>query len=296
MFVITGATGNTGRILSELLLKNGRKIRVVARNSDKLKSLADRGVEVLSGSLEDSDFVSKAFSGAEAVYAMVPPNWTATDFRAYQNRVIDALALGIEKNRVPYVISLSSVGADVSDKTGPVSGLYDMEQRFNAIKDANVLHLRAGYFMENFMGNIGLIRMMGINAGAIHADLGVPLIASQDIGRYAAQRFVDLDFSGKSVQELQGQRDVSMNEATRILGQAIGKPDLKYVEMNYEDAINGMTQMGLPRAIAAMYVELSQAVNEGLVKFRQPRSASNSTPTTIEEFSKIFAAVYTSKA
>ena len=292
MYVITGATGNTGKIVANELLARGKKVRVVGRDASRLQLFAARGAETFAGSLEDAESVARAFDGATAVYAMIPPNLKASRFRVYQNTVADAIVNAIRQNGVKYAVALSSVGADVPDKTGPVAGLYDFEQKLSALNGVNVLLLRAGYFMENLLATIPLIKSMNIDGGALRADLPIPLIASRDIGAYAAQRLNALDFSGVSIQELQGPRDVAMSDAVKILGAAIGKPDLTYVQFSYEDNIFGMTQMGVPRETATMYVELMRAINDGFVTFREPRTASNSTATTLEEFAPVYAAVF----
>jgi uncharacterized protein YbjT (DUF2867 family) len=294
MYVVTGATGHTGRIVVEELLAKGKKVRVVGRSAERLEPLVQRGAVPFVGSLEEADAVVHAFAGAEAVYAMIPPKMAADGFRTYQNRVADAIVAAIRKNGVKYVVALSSMGAELPDKNGPVAGLYDFEQKLNTLDSANVLILRAAYFMENTLTTARLIKNMGFDGGPLKADVPVPLIASRDIGAYAARRMLALNFSGHTVQELQGPRDVTMREAARILGNAIGKPDLKYVEFSYEEAVNGMAQTGVPRPLAETYVELSRAINEGLVKFHQPRSRQNGTRTTLEEFAPVFAAAYQS--
>lgn len=292
MYVVSGATGHTGKIVAESLLARGQKVRVIGRDAERLQHFVRLGAEPFVGSLEDADAVARAFAGAQAVYAMIPPSMRAEGFRSYQNRVAEAMISAIRMNEVKHVVALSSVGAELPDKTGPVAGLHDFEQKLNTLDGVNVLVLRPGFFMENAIFTIRLIKSMGFDGGATKADVPVPMIATRDIGAYAARRLLALDFSGKSVQELHGPRDVTMRESARILGAAIGKPDLNYVEFSYDDAVNGMTQMGLPREIAESFTELSRATNEGLVKFHRPRTALTATPTTLEEFAPDFAAAY----
>jgi uncharacterized protein YbjT (DUF2867 family) len=292
MYVVTGATGHTGKVVAEELLAKGQKVRVIGRDAERLQPLVRLGAEPFAGSLEDAAAVARAFAGAQAVYAMIPPSMLAAGFRQYQNRVADAMISAIRKNGVQHVVALSSMGAELPDKTGPVAGLHDFEQKLNALDGVNVLMLRPAFFMENAFFTIRLIKSMGFDGGATKGDMPVPMIATRDIGAYAARRLLALDFPGKSVQELHGPRDVTPREVSRILGAAIGKPDLNYVEFSYEDAVNGMTQMGLPREIAESFVELSRATNEGLVKFHRPRTALTATPTTLEEFAPVFAAAY----
>ena len=92
---------------------------------------------------------------------------------------------------------LSSYGAHVPEGTGPIAGLHASEQKLNAIRGLNVLHLRAAYFMENNLVAIGMIDRLGIFAGALLPDLKLPMVATRDVGDYAAKRLLDLDFSGK---------------------------------------------------------------------------------------------------
>jgi uncharacterized protein YbjT (DUF2867 family) len=293
MYVVTGATGNTGKLIAQALLSNGKKVRIIGRDKGRLQSLVEKGAEVFIGSLGDAAAMTRAFSGAKAVYAMIPPNLSAQDNRAYQNTVGDALAKAITAARVAYVVNLSSVGGHLSEKSGPITGLHDQEERLNGLKGVHLLHLRPGYFMENFYWSIDLIKKMGINGGALRADLPIAMIATCDIAAVAAQRLVALDFSGTSVRELLGPRDLTMADATRVLGRAIDKPELKYLQFPYEDAEQAMLGMGISASVARGFVEMYRSFNEGVIRPTEKRSAANTTPTSIEEFARGFAQAYT---
>jgi uncharacterized protein YbjT (DUF2867 family) len=294
MFVITGATGNIGKVIAENLIKKGKKIRAIARNPEQLKNLEKLGAESFPGSLEDASFFSRAFQGAEAVFTMNPPNPVAKDATKYQRSVADALFSGLRNARVPSVVNLSSVGGEVPEGTGPISGLHYQEEKLNELHDANILHLRPTYFMENFLIDIPMIKNMGIDGSPTRADYTMAMIATRDIGNYAAGRLNELDFQGKTVKYLLGPRDYSMAEAVTILGRSIGKPDLAYVQFPYEDAIGAMVQSGLSQSVAETYVEMSRGFNEGLI-VPEPRTAQNTTPTSMEEFAeKVFAPAYQS--
>ncbi|MGB9256380.1 MAG: hypothetical protein WCC25_16195, partial [Candidatus Korobacteraceae bacterium] len=118
-----------------------------------------------------------------------------------------------------------------------------------------------------------------------------------DVGDYAAQRLVDLDFSGKQTRELLGERDLSMTEATAAIARGIGKPDLRYEQFSYDQMQQGLEQMGMPPKKAAVYIEMFQAINEGVLAAREPRSPENSTPTSFEKFVQdVFAPAYHGKA
>lgn len=292
LIVVTGATGNIGKPLVEALLAGGARVRAVGRGAERLEPLKKKGAEVFVGSLEDAAAMTQAFAGAQAVFALTPPNMAATDFRAYQSRVGAVFAEAIRAAKVAYVVHLSSVGANLSQGVGPVNGLHETEERLNKLDAVNVLHLRPGYFMENLLFNVGLIKGMGISGSPLKPDLAIPMIATKDIAAVAARRLLALDFKGKSVQDLEGPRDYTMAEAARILGAAIGKPDLKYVQFPYADAEKGMVANGLTPDLARLFIEMNKGLNDGIMKPTQPRSKDTTTPTTLEEFAKVFAAAY----
>jgi uncharacterized protein YbjT (DUF2867 family) len=295
MYVVTGATGNTGRVIAETLLAKGKKVRAMGRNVEHLQSLVDRGAEAFVGSVADSSAVLSAFRGAQAVYVMIPPNYTTEDFRAYQNEIGKAYASAIRQAGIPYVINLSSVGAHLSEGAGPISGLYDVEQQLNQLQSLNIVHLRAGFFMENLFFSLDLIRNRNINGSSLRGDLKMPMIATRDIAQVAAQLLLSLDFSGQSTRELLGQREISMQEATQIIGRAIGKDELAYVQFSYEQAEQAMVGMGLSQDVARSLNEMDRALNEERVRPLEKRSAANTTPTSFEQFAESFAAVYRSQ-
>jgi len=292
MYVISGATGNTGRRIAEALLAADQKVRAVSRSAASLQTLAELGAEPFVGSLDDPEATKRAFEGARAVYAMIPPNYAAENFRAYQNQVAGSMAQAIETAGVSHVVALSSLGADHADGVGPICGLHDLEQRLNALPNVSVLHLRPAFFMENFLFQIEIIRKTGAAGSPLQEDVRMPMIALRDISTVGAERLKKLDFSGKSHQELLGQRDLALPQAISILGQAIGRENLAYVRFEYEDFGRGMRNAGFSADAAASMIELYRALNEGRVQPTAPRAAENTTPTSIEEFARVFAAIY----
>ena len=282
-YVVFGATGHVGGIIAARLLEAGRKVRAVARSADKLKALAGKGAEVAAGSVDDPAFLRRTLEGARAAFVLLPP-YLGTGIRAWQDRTAGALGDALEAARVPYAVTLSSVGAEKPSGHGPIAGLHVLEQRLDRIPNHSPLHLRAGYFFENHLMSIGMIKGMGLTGSALRGDLRFAQIASRDIGEVAARRLLALDWKGRLVQDLQGERDLSMAEVAAVLGRAIGKPELKYVQFPYPDAQQGMVQMGLPEEMAVLYVEMSKGFNDGHVKPTQRRSEATTTPTSFERW------------
>jgi len=189
------------------------------------------------------------------------------------------------------VVFLSSVGADLPAGTGPIAGLHAQEERLRKL-GVPVLLLRPGYFFENLHASLPLIRHQGINGGAIAPDVKMSMIATRDIGAAAAAAIAARDWSGVEVRNLLGPRDLSLAEVTRILGAAIGKPDLAYVQFPYDAYAGALVQAGLSEDMAQLYVEMSRAFNDGIVKVVGGRTPASTTPTTFESFAKELAAAY----
>jgi uncharacterized protein YbjT (DUF2867 family) len=297
MYVILGASGNTGHVVAKNLLEGGKKVRVVSRNTAHLQFLAKEGAETFAADVSDVSALTKAFQDAESAYVMIPPNPTSNDFRAFQDRISDAIATAVQKNEVKNVVSLSSIGADKSTGTGPVVGLHNLEQKLNRISGANVLHLRAGYFMENTLPQAGAIRTVGSALGPVRPDLKLPMIATRDIGKAAAEALLRVEFRGKQTRELQGQRDLDYTEATRIIGKAIGKPDLKYIQAPDDPIRAAMVQMGMSDNLARLILEMASALNFGQMRPLEARNARNTTSTTFENFvAEFFVPAYQQQA
>ena len=284
MYVVFGAAGHTGSVVAETLLARGKKVRVVARDIKRLERFTKKGAEPAVADANDAASLGKAFSGAQAVYALIPPNPSAADVLAYEEQISDAIVSAIEKSGVKHAVILSSFGADKQEKTGPVLGLHNFEKKLGVLAQLNALYLRAGYFMENILPQVGVIRNMGSMVGPVRADLPLPMIATRDIGAAAAEALLKLDFQGKRTHELLGARDVSYIEVAKAVGVAIGKPDLEYRQMPAAALKPALMQMGMSASFVDLLLEMSDALNSGYMKALEPRSAGNTTATTIEDF------------
>ena len=292
MYVVLGSSGNTGSIIADFLLSKGQKLRVVGRDPGRLQRFVGNGAEAFTTDVTDAAALTKAFSGARAAYLLLPP----LNSREEQERQSDAIAKAVKESDLRYAVHLSSYGAHVPEGTGPVTGLHSSEQKLNAISDLNVLHLRAAYFMENNLAAIAMIHGMGRFGHALLPDLKLPMIATRDVGDYAAQRLLGLDFSGKQTRELLGERDLTMTEAAVVIARGIGKPDLRYEQFSYDQVQQVLTQAGFSLKKAAVYIEMFEAINAGLLAAQEPRSPQNSTPTSFETFVQdVFVPAYHAK-
>ena len=293
MIVVTGATGRTGRRVAEVLLAKGEEVRALGRDAKKLASLVGLGAEPFVGRVGDVPYLMAAFAGADAVYLILPEDLSQADLRAHQERVSDCYAAAIANARVRFVVNLRSIGAQQTQGTGPIVGLHNQEQKLNRIAGLNILHLRAAYFMENLFMSMAPLRATGTLPGGMRGDVPMPWIATKDIGTYAATRLAARDFSGSSIQELHGQRDISMNEAAAIVGKAIGKSDVRYVQVPSPILASELLKLGLPEKTAKLIIEMWEGANAGLIVPQEARSARNTTPTPLESFvSEVFVPAY----
>ena len=286
LVTITGATGHIGSGIAKRLLRSGHRVRGIIRSEEKFSPLEEKGAEARVGDITDVGFLTDAFRDSDAVFAMIPPNPTVKDIRADQRRIAESLVEAVKAAGVARVVALSSIGGHLPSGTGPIAGLHDFEELLKTVPDLSVVVLRPTYFMENFLYSIPMIKDSGINGGTIRGDVSLPLIATRDIAAVAAEYLEAPTFDGFTVRHLLGPRDYTFREATAILGSAIGKPDLQYVEFPKGDYRNGLLQAGFSESVADAYLEMEAAINDGSIQSEAERNASTTTPTTFEEFAK----------
>jgi uncharacterized protein YbjT (DUF2867 family) len=293
MYTVLGATGHIGSVITKKLLEKGEKVRVVGRNTARLQPFVQKGAEAFIGDVNDAAALTRAFGDVRAAFLIMPPGMTSPDYSADQELESDAISSAVRNSGLQYAVNLSSIGAQAPAGTGPILGLHRSEQKLNGVEKLNVLHLRPAYFFENHLAGISMIQMMGLYGGALKGDLQMPMIAARDIGAYAAERLLKLDFNGKQTRNLLGERDLSMNEVTAVIGKALNKPELRYAQFPYEQVQQVLVQMGTPAKTAAYLVEMFQGMNNGIVVATEPRTAENTTATSLETFVKeVFVPAY----
>jgi len=290
VIAVLGATGHIGTVLTEELLRKGHEVRAVGRDQAKLSALAAKGAQTKTAAFDDAATLTDAFRGAEAAFTMIPPSYGEENFSAWQDRAGQAIVEAVKKSGLKNVVDLSSVGAQHPSGTGPIAGLHRQEKRLEGVAGLNVLHLRAAYFMENHCWAIPTIKTANVSGSPIECELRFSQVATEDIGRKLAECLDRLDFKGRRVLEFGGPKELTMVEATKVLGLAIGKPGLRYVEFPYEEAEKAMAGSGMKPATARLLVEMYRGFNEGLVKPEGPLTERGSIP--IEDFAVSFARVY----
>ncbi len=297
MYVLLGSNGNITSKIASLLLAQGAPIRVVGRTAKSLSTLRAAGAEIATGDMADADFLAKAFAGATAVYAMIPVGQSEPDMAGTQNRRGEAISRAIATAGVKRVVNLSSVGAHLASGTGPIAGLHRQEQRLNALDGVDVLHVRPGYFFENHLAALAMIPTIGVYADMTAPDVPLPMVATSDIARVIARELLASSGSGKRVLHLHAPRLYTMRESTALLGAAIGKPDLAYVQADPAQGKAALIQVGFSASAANQIEEMSAAFSAGLLNGEYEKGPTEITPTTLERFATtVFKPAYEANA
>lgn len=291
-YVITGSVGHISKPLVENLVKAGHDVTVISSKNNNRSVIEQLGAKAIIGSVEDVDFLKQAFSNADAVYTMVPPNFGAANWKEWIGSIGNNYASAIAATGIQHIVNLSSVGAHLPEGCGPVSGLYFAEQALNKLAGVHVKHLRPGFFYHNFLANIGMIQHMNLIGGNYgDASTNMVLVNPADIAAVAAEELLNLQFTGKSVRYIASDERTT-GDIAQILGTAIGKPDLPWINFSDEDTLKGILQAGLPEEIAKNYTEMGIALRNGSMTEDYYKNKPVLSNTKLESFANVFAQAY----
>jgi len=278
-FVVAGVSGHTGQVVAETLLAQKRAVKVVVRDAAKGSPWKAKGADVAVADLGDAGALTQALKGAEGAYVLVPPTFTAPNFRAYQDRLSTAIADAARASRVPHVVFLSSIGAQLASDSGPVVGLHVAEETFRREKATAWTFLRAGYFMEN-LGALFATLPQGFIPSFLPASLGIDMIATVDIGKQAAALLVE---GGKGTEVVQlGGPPISMNDVAAAIGRITGKP-VRVQEAPLDAVVPTFTGLGMPKDLAELYREMLEGFTVGRIG-AEPGMRRIAGTTSIETF------------
>jgi len=262
MFVVTGATGNTGSVVADALLQQGEQVKVVVRDQAKGEAWKAKGAQVAIADLGDSSALAAALKGGEGAYIMFPPIYGVPDFLATMSKQCDAVARGIKESGVPYVVMLSSIGAQHPAGTGPIRNLHYAE---SVIPKAvpNATFLRAAYFMENYAPVLGAAVGGGVLPSFFPADFRFPMNATLDIGRIAADLLLR-PAAGVRVVEMEGPAQYSPSDIAATLTTLLGKP-VNVLELPLDAVVPEFTKLGFTEDAAKLFAEMYAGILSGHV-------------------------------
>lgn len=284
---VSGSLGNISKPLATQLIAAGHQVTIISSNPGKVKDIEALGAKAAIGSITDVDFLTETFSGADAVYTMVPPNFAATNYRQYVGDAGKNYAEALKRAGIKHVVNLSSIGADIDGGTGPISGMHDAEIALNSLEGVAIKHIRPGFFYTNFYSNIPMINQ-GFLGSNYSGETKLLMTHPQDIADIAAEELQNT-FTGKSVRYAASD-ERSLTEVVKVLGAALGKPELHWIEFTDEQAYEGMIQGGLPPEIARNFTEMGTAFRSDILwKDFDATGSPVDGKIKIEDFAKEFA-------
>jgi uncharacterized protein YbjT (DUF2867 family) len=291
-YVLTGSIGHISKPVAEKLIAAGNQVSIITNNKNNIPAIEAIGATALTGSVEDAAFLQTAFAGVDAVYLMIPPNWSAINWLAYQKQVAHYYVDAIKNNGIKKVLVLSSMGAHMINGAGPVDGLAYLEQQLNALPGVDALYLRPSYFYYNLFSMIALIKQAGIMGSNQPASHKLVLTHTSDIAEVAADVLLSLQFMGKLVRYIASDKK-TWAEITHTLGNAIGKPGLPWVQFTDEQSMDGMLKAGLSNTIAEGYTTMGKALRSGEMEADYWKNRDGQLgKVKLDDFAKEFAAAY----
>lgn len=218
MFAITGITGQVGGAVARALIDNGQRVRAVVRDAEKGAAWARKGCEVAVADLYDAAALKKAFAGVQGVFFLLPPVFDPSPDFSEARRVIAAVREALEVARPSKVVSLSTIGAQALQPN--LLQQHQLQEKSLGTLPLPITFLRAAWFMENATWDVAPARTTGVIPSFLYPlDKPVPMVATEDIGRVAAELLQET-WQGRRVVELEGAR-LSPNDIAAAFGRVL---------------------------------------------------------------------------
>jgi uncharacterized protein YbjT (DUF2867 family) len=279
MFVVVGATGNTGSAVVDTLLKKNQSVRIVVRSADKGATWKAKGAEIAVASLDDVPALTKAFGGTQGLYLLVPPNYSAEAWLADQRARMDRAAEAVQKSDVEHVVLLSSVGGHLHGGTGPIRAASYGEQALGCVAKRLTI-LRPCYFMDNWAPVIGAAKAQGVLPTFIGPQKKIPMISTKDIGRIGAELLITGGY-GKQIVEMAGPEEYSPEQVASVLGQILGKT-VAPQHAPLSAVVPTFKSFGFSDEAARLFEEMYTAFSKGLIGYEHPNKVVRGTVTLSE--------------
>ena len=260
MFVINGATGNTGSVVAKTLLLAAKRVRVVVRDAKKAEGLGALGAEVVLADMADQQAFERAVAGAEGVYFLSPPDMTAKSFVADRKLLTEKQVATMARAKVPHVVLLSSIGAQHAEGTGPIVTVHNAEQQLRSAGLASTF-VRAAYFVENWGAVVHPVKQDGVLPTFMAANRPVTMVSTHDVGTTAAQALLDGPRATRII-ELAGPTDPTPEEIAGTFAKLLGRP-VTPVEAPLAAVVPAFTSFGISQNIAELFEEMYAAVANG---------------------------------
>lgn len=266
MYVIAGVTGQTGRAVAETLLEEGRPVTVIVRAAANGEAWRAKGANVAVAELGDAAAMQRALAGATGAYLLLPPNYGAVRYLDDRQRLADAMAKAVAASKIPHVVLLSSIGAQQVSGTGPIATVRYAETVM-APAVGRLTVIRASYFLENWATVLGSAKETGILPSFLTPQRKIPMVATRDIGRVAAQSLTNPP-GGLRVIELAGPRAYSPEDIGQTVGSLVNR-EVRVQAAPISAVVPTFTSFGFSENAARLFEEMYAGINSGHVAFEE---------------------------
>jgi uncharacterized protein YbjT (DUF2867 family) len=294
--IVTGSLGHIGKPLTAALTATGHTVTVISSSAERQTDIEALGAKAAIGTMEDADFLAKTFAGADIVYVM---ETLGKGIQAFFDHTIDVVETitkigrnykqAIEHSAIKKVIHLSSIGADTG--RGLLRFHYNVENILSQLpNDVAIKFMRPVGFYYTMYSFIQMIKQQGAIYTNCGGDQKEPWVEPADIAAVIAEE-IEKPFEGRTFRYIASD-EASPNEIARLLGDAIGKPDLKWIELTDEQMLNGLLAAGMNPQTARGYVEMNTGRRDGCLYADYLKHQPVLGKTKLTEFVKDFAEVF----
>lgn len=305
--IVTGSLGNISLPLTQTLVSGGHNVTVISSDPKKQQAIEALDAKAAIGSMADANFLSNTFTGADAVYAMIPLSFTEPDLGVYMHRVANNYAKALKSTGVKRVVLLSGWAADVVKAE-------NVEHLFEEL-DASITIMRPAAFYTNFYQSIDLIkgkglmgkflalRYLGLGAlltgktgllmGNYGGDDRIVFVSPKDIADAVAEELLLMP-TEKTIRYV-GSEEMTCNEAAGIIGTSVGKPWLKWIRLSDKAMLQGLKMAKMPEKLAETLVEMGAAMHSGKTLENFHKANPKMGKVKLADFAKEFASVYHQK-
>lgn len=281
MIAVTTPTGTIGSQVAASLLAAGEAVRVIARDPAKLAQNIREKAEVVQGSLDDEEVVSRTLDGAESLFFVVPPSFTTKDYREHYLQFTRPVCRAIRAHGVKRVVSVSGIGRKANVDAGLVMAAFAKDDEI----EKTGVEFRALWcpgFMENMLGQVEALKHQGAFFSILHGDRKVPLVATRDIAASGVRLLRNRSWTGQDGLAVLGPEDISADEMASIMTDVLGKP-IRYQQVPVEAYKAQLVKFGASESMAEGLIKMFTAKDNGLDS-TEPRTAENTTPTSFRQW------------
>ncbi len=294
--VLTGSLGNISKPLTEILLQNGHTVTVISSKAERQIEIEALGAKAAIGTMQDVDFLTKTFKGADIVYLMetlVAGSFfdQNLDYMAAINKIANNYKRAVEDSGVKCVVHLSSIGAHTDKGNGMLAFHYNVENTLKQLpEEVSIKFMRPVGFYINMFAYIPTIKKQNAIVQNYGGDEKEPWVSPLDIAAVIAEE-MEKPFEGREVRYIASD-EASPNEVAKILGEAIGKPGLKWQVISDELMLNGMIASGMNPQIAKGLIEMNEGRRTGVLDEDYYRNKPTLGKIKLTDFGKEFAHVF----